>query len=122
MAQPTLTSKPDSDAEGFNPASAATDPGQLHAHGRESDHDHDHDHGHDDHGHGQGGHHPHEGGRADYLRLGLMALAIVASLTGWWRPWMARDWLALAATLIGGLPIYQEAWENLRRRRMTMEL
>ncbi len=64
----------------------------------------------------------HLGGQAEYVRLGLMALVIVASLTGWWRHWMLRDWLAFAATLIGGFPIYEEAWENLRRRRMTMEL
>src|SRR6267143_3446741 len=59
---------------------------------------------------------------AEYVRLGLMALIIVASLTGWWRHWMSRDWLAFAATLIGGFPIFKEAWENLRKRRMTMEL
>src|SRR5437899_8910372 len=59
---------------------------------------------------------------AEYVRLGLMGLVIVATLTGWWRHWMARDWLAFAATLIGGFPIYEEAWENLRKRRMTMEL
>jgi P-type Cu+ transporter len=35
---------------------------------------------------------------------------------------MTRDWLAFAATLLGGLPIFSEAWENLRKRRMTMEL
>src|SRR5712692_227138 len=61
-------------------------------------------------------------GTAEYVRLGLMALVIVVSLTGWWRHWMSRDWLAFAATLIGGFPIYEEAWENLRKRRMTMEL
>src|SRR5918911_3551266 len=116
MAQLTQIRKPESGAEGFNPASTATDPGHLQAHERGHNHDHD------DHDHGHGGHHPHESGWAEYLRLGLMALAILASLTGWWRPWMARDWLALAVTIIGGLPIYQEAWENLRRRRMTMEL
>src|SRR5258707_15152849 len=64
----------------------------------------------------------HKAGFAKYLRLALMALVIVASLTGWWRHWMSRDWLAFAATLIGGFPIYEEAWENLRKRRMTMEL
>jgi heavy metal translocating P-type ATPase len=64
----------------------------------------------------------HKAGFAEYLRLALMALVIVASLTGWWRHWMSRDWLAFAATLIGGFPIYEEAWENLRKRRMTMEL
>src|ERR1700757_793937 len=35
---------------------------------------------------------------------------------------MDRDWLAFAGTLIGGFPIYKEAWENLLKRRMTMEL
>jgi Cd2+/Zn2+-exporting ATPase/Cu+-exporting ATPase len=35
---------------------------------------------------------------------------------------MLRDWLAFATTLIGGYPIFEEAWENLRKRRMTMEL
>ena len=64
----------------------------------------------------------HKAGFAEYVRLALMALVIVASLTGWWRHWMSRDWLAFAATLIGGFPIYAEAWENLRKRRMTMEL
>ncbi len=64
----------------------------------------------------------HKAGFTEYLRLALMALVIVASLTGWWRHWMSRDWLAFAATLIGGFPIYEEAWENLRKRRMTMEL
>src|SRR5438105_4295665 len=58
----------------------------------------------------------------EYVRLGLMALVIVASLTGWWRHWMLRDWLACTATLVGGFPIFKEAWENLRKRRMTMEL
>ena len=35
---------------------------------------------------------------------------------------MAHDWLAFAGTVIGGFPIYKEAWENLLKRRMTMEL
>ncbi len=64
----------------------------------------------------------HKAGFAEYVRLALMALVIVASLTGWWRHWISRDWMAFAATLIGGFPIYKEAWENLRKRRMTMEL
>jgi heavy metal translocating P-type ATPase len=66
--------------------------------------------------------HDHENPAAEYVRLGLMALVIVASLTGWWRHFMNRDWVAFVATLIGGYPIFQEAWENLRKRRMTMEL
>src|SRR2546428_11678072 len=58
----------------------------------------------------------------EYIRLGLVALVIVLSLTGWWRYWMSRDWLAFAATLIGGFPIFKEAWDNLRPWRKTMEM
>jgi Cd2+/Zn2+-exporting ATPase/Cu+-exporting ATPase len=79
-------------------------------HEQHEDDDHDHD------GHG------HETGIGEYVRLGLMGLIVTASLTGWWRPFMNRDWLAFAGTVIGGFPIYKEAWENLLRRRMTMEL
>ena len=64
----------------------------------------------------------HKLGVGEYVRLILMAVVILASLSGWWRHWMSRDWLAFAATLIGGFPIFAEAWENLRKRRMTMEL
>jgi heavy metal translocating P-type ATPase len=85
--------------------------GDLHSHGHHHDHD---DHHHDDHDHGTG--------TAEYVRLGLMGVIVVASLTGWWRPFMDRDWLAFAGTVIGGFPIYKEAWENLLKRRMTMEL
>jgi heavy metal translocating P-type ATPase len=77
----------------------------------------DHDrHDHDDHDH------DHAAGPAEYVRLGVMTLIVVASLIGWWRPFMNRDWLAFAGTIIGGFPIYKEAWENLLKRRMTMEL
>ena len=60
--------------------------------------------------------------RVEYVRLALMAIVVLASLTGWWKHWMTRDWLALSATLLGGLPIFSEALENLKKRRMTMEL
>src|ERR1700730_7432656 len=82
-----------------------------HSHGHHHDHD---DHNHDDHDHGTG--------TAEYVRLGLMGFIVVASLTGWWRPFMDRDWLSFAGTVICGFPIYKEAWENLLKRRMTMEL
>jgi Cd2+/Zn2+-exporting ATPase/Cu+-exporting ATPase len=59
---------------------------------------------------------------AEYARLIVMAAVILASLSGWWKHWMLRDWLAFATTLVGGYPIFEEAWENLRKRRMTMEL
>jgi heavy metal translocating P-type ATPase len=66
--------------------------------------------------------HEHAAGVVEYVRLGLLALIIIASLTGWWKNFTSRDWLAFAATVIGGWPILKEAWENLRKRRMTMEL
>src|SRR5205809_5358479 len=73
--------------------------------------------------HDERGHvHEHKEAFAEYVRLALMAAVIVASLFGWWKHFMNRDWLALVATLIGGYPIFEEAWENLRKRRMTMEL
>src|SRR5205807_5722166 len=78
--------------------------------------------GHRDQHHEDGGEHEHLAEASDYIRLAVMAVVIVASLAGWWRHWMSRDWLAFAATLIGGLPIFTEALENLRKRRMTMEL
>jgi heavy metal translocating P-type ATPase len=82
------------------------------SHGPEPIHNDDHE-GHD---------HDHQTGTVDYVRLGLMGIIVIASLTGWWRPFMNRDWLAFAGTVIGGFPIYKEAWENLQKRRMTMEL
>jgi heavy metal translocating P-type ATPase len=88
-------------------------------HSNEPDHDHHHhDHDHDDDHHD----HDHAAGTGEYARLGVMALVIIASLTAWWRSFMDRDWLAFAGTVIGGFPIYKEAWENLLKRRMTMEL
>jgi heavy metal translocating P-type ATPase len=84
-------------------------------------HSHDHQHDHDDHEHDGHGH-DHETGAGEYIRLGLMGVVVVASLTGWWRPFMGRDWLAFVGTVVGGFPIYKEAWENLLKRRMTMEL
>jgi heavy metal translocating P-type ATPase len=73
--------------------------------------------------HDESGHaHGHETSKGEYVRLGLMAAVILASIAGWWKSFMTRDWLAFAATLIGGWPIFAEAWENLRKRRMTMEL
>jgi heavy metal translocating P-type ATPase len=83
-------------------------------HSHHQDYDADHDHEHHD--------HDHETGTAEYVRLGLMGIIVVASLTGWWRPFMARDWIAFAGTVLGGFPIYKKAWENLLKRRMTMEL
>jgi hypothetical protein len=65
---------------------------------RDSAHDDRQDHDHDHEGH------QHETGVAEYVRLALMGLLVITSLTGWWRPFMNRDWLAFAGTVIGGFP------------------
>jgi P-type Cu+ transporter len=88
-----------------------------HGHPSHEQHDHDDDH----HGHDYDGHN-HETGIGEYVRLGLMGVIVLASFTGWWRPFMDRDWLAFAGAVVGGFPIYREAFENLLKRRMTMEL
>jgi heavy metal translocating P-type ATPase len=82
----------------------------------------EHDHHYDQEDAHPGHDHDHGASTGEYVRLGIMALIVVASLTGWWHPFMNRDWLALAGTVIGGFPIYKEAWGNLLKRRMTMEL
>jgi heavy metal translocating P-type ATPase len=55
-------------------------------------------------------------------RIGLVALACLASWLGLWRHFAGFDVIALAATLAGGYPIFKEAVANLLARRMTMEL
>jgi heavy metal translocating P-type ATPase len=60
--------------------------------------------------------------RGDLVRIAVVAAAVMIS---WFFPWLpiARvNIVALAATLVGGYPIFKEAFEALRERRMTMEL
>ncbi|MFZ0915396.1 MAG: cation-translocating P-type ATPase [Candidatus Udaeobacter sp.] len=78
--------------------------------------------GHEQYDHEDDYSHEHSAEAVEYVRLGLLAMVIISSLTGWWKHFMSHDWLALAATVVGGWPIFEEAWENLRKRRMTMEL
>jgi heavy metal translocating P-type ATPase len=55
--------------------------------------------------------------RADLLRI---AFVVVVAGIVWFAPqW---KWLGIAGVLVGGFPIFAEAFENLRERRMTMEL
>jgi heavy metal translocating P-type ATPase len=80
-------------------------------HGRE--HTHHPDHGHD---------HEHPLEWLELARIGLVALAVVASWLELWTSFAGFDVIALAATLIGGYPILKEALANIVARRMTMEL
>ncbi len=85
---------------------------------------HVHEHGHGKHAHdadSQG----HEHGRiesSDLIRIAVTAL--VATLV-WFRTWELFpriSLLGIAGVLYGGYPIFREAFENIRERRMTMEL
>src|SRR5438093_801545 len=58
----------------------------------------------------------------DLARIGLVALAVVVSWLRLWQPAANFDAVALAATLVGGYPIFREALAALFARRMTMEL
>jgi heavy metal translocating P-type ATPase len=58
----------------------------------------------------------------DLIRIGLVALAVAVSWFFPWEPVMRLNVVALTATLVGGYPIFKEAFDALRERRMTMEL
>ncbi|MGH7297025.1 MAG: heavy metal translocating P-type ATPase, partial [Polyangiaceae bacterium] len=60
--------------------------------------------------------------RGDLVRIALVAGAVAASWFFPWKPWGRIDVVALGATLLGGYPIFKEAFGALRERRMTMEL
>jgi heavy metal translocating P-type ATPase len=84
------------------------------------DHGHAHhpgaDHVHEDHDH------EHSLEWVELVRIGLVGVAVVASWLGLWQSFVGFDVIALAATLIGGYPIFKEALANIVARRMTMEL
>jgi len=76
---------------------------------------HDHQYEHDS----QGGEH------VDWIELGRIAfvgLAIIATWLRLWQPLTRFDAVGFAAVLIGGYPIFREAFADLLSRRMTMEL
>jgi heavy metal translocating P-type ATPase len=58
----------------------------------------------------------------DAIRIGLVAIAAVLVWFHVWEPFPRISIIGIAATLIGGYPIFKEAVENIIERRMTMEL
>jgi Cd2+/Zn2+-exporting ATPase/Cu+-exporting ATPase len=66
----------------------------------------------------------HEGtiDRRDLVRIACVALAAAAVWYRLWEPVVRISVIGLIGTVGGGWPIFHEAWENLRERRMTMEL
>lgn len=55
-------------------------------------------------------------------RIGFVGLAIVFTWLRLWEPFPRFDLVGFAAALIGGYPIFREAFADLLSRRMTMEL
>lgn len=76
------------------------------------------------HGHAGHDHSDHEHGFEilDLLRVVFVAAAAAAVWFHLWEPLHRVSIIGLAATLIGGYPIFKEAFENILERRMTMEL
>src|SRR5579862_9906797 len=58
----------------------------------------------------------------ELARIGLVALAAAAVWFRVWEPFARVSVIGVVGTIGGGWPIFHEAWENLRERRMTMEL
>ena len=58
----------------------------------------------------------------EILRVVFVALAAAAVWFHLWEPFQWVSVIGLAASLIGGYPIFKEAFENIVERRMTMEL
>jgi heavy metal translocating P-type ATPase len=59
---------------------------------------------------------------AELARIAFVALAAVAVWFRLWEPLPHISVIGIAATLIGGYPIFKEAFENIVERKMTMEL
>ena len=77
---------------------------------------------HETHGHEDDEHHEHGFELVEVLRVLFVALAAAAVWFHLWEPFHRVSVIGLAATLIGGYPIFKEAFENILERRMTMEL
>ncbi|HWZ46420.1 MAG TPA: hypothetical protein VNW97_23305 [Candidatus Saccharimonadales bacterium] len=66
--------------------------------------------------------HGHSVSLADLSRVAFVALAAAAVAFHIYEPFPSFSLIGVAATMIGGYPIFREALENILERRMTMEL
>src|SRR5579871_672400 len=73
---------------------------------------------HEDHDHG----HEHGFEWGDIARIAFTALAAAGVWFRVWEPFPNVSVIGIAAALIGGYPIFKEAFENIVERKMTMEL
>ena len=69
---------------------------------------------HEEHGHGVEW--------TELVRISFVAIAAAAVWFRLWEPFSHISVIGIAATLIGGYPIFKEAFENIVERKMTMEL
>ena len=58
----------------------------------------------------------------ELIRIAVTAAAAAAVWFRVWEPFPQVSLIGIAGVLFGGWPIFHEAYENLRQRRMTMEL
>src|SRR5450631_1097798 len=58
----------------------------------------------------------------DLIRIAVTAIATALVWFRVWEPFPQVSLIGIAGVLFGGWPIFREAFENLRERRMTMEL
>src|SRR6202048_4516621 len=72
--------------------------------------------------HGNGAEHEHGLEWAELIRIAFVVLAAIAVWFRVWEPFARVSVIGIAATLIGGYPIFKEAFENIVERKMTMEL
>jgi heavy metal translocating P-type ATPase len=77
------------------------------------------DHGHDDHDHDD---HEHAFEWPEMVRIALVGLAAAMVWFRVWEPVSNFSIVGVAGLLVGGWPIFKEAFENLIAKRMTMEL
>src|SRR5579864_5571718 len=70
--------------------------------------------------HGSG--HEHKIEWVELVRIAFVVLAAAAVWFRVWEPFPRVSVIGIAAALIGGYPIFKEAFENIVERKMTMEL
>ena len=73
----------------------------------------------------EGAEHAQDAGGVEWAELIRIAFVVLAAAAVWfrlWEPFPRISVIGIAATLIGGYPIFKEAFENIVERKMTMEL
>ena len=66
-----------------------------------------------------------EGFHLEWIEVARILIVFLAAAAVWiqlWEPFSAFSMIGIVAAIIGGYPIYHEAFESMLERRMTMEL